>query len=105
MTGRPRHLSGRVQRTINLDAQTQDEADRVDNFSQWVRMKLRQRRKARLNHCLTEFDDPETTGEVPTRRLIAQVHGRLNAANTDRTEADAALADHIVEWLTATREE
>jgi hypothetical protein len=98
--GRPRNLVGSRVRTVNLDAETDDEANRVDNFSQWVRVQLRARKKARLNHRLVEHeaDRPEA---LPPRRLAALLVNRLNADFDNRSDIDAACADALVAWLVA----
>lgn len=98
--GRPRHLVGSRTRTVNLDAETDDEANRVPNFSEWVRVQLRARKKARLNHRLDEHDTPRPEA-LPRRRLAALLVNRLNADFDNRSDIDAACADALVAWLVA----
>lgn len=66
--GRPRRLTGQRSRAISLDAETSDEADRIPNFSAWVRDHLR----ARLNGS-----EPVHLDTVPTRQLAAIINNRV----------------------------
>ena len=101
--GRPRNLVGSRTRTVNLDAETDDEANRVENFSEWVRIQLRLRKKARLNHRLVEHeaDRPEA---LPARRVAALLVNRLNADFDNRPHIDGVCADAVVAWLVADAE-
>lgn len=66
--GRPRRLTGQRSRMVSLDAATYDEADRIGNFSAWVRDHLR----ARLNGS-----EPVHLDSVPTRQLAAIILNRV----------------------------
>lgn len=96
--GRPRRLTGQRSRMVSLDAETYDEADRVGNFSAWVRGHLR----ARLNGSeAVHLDD------VPTRRLAAIILdrvGRMEREAGDDEDAQPvdelkAVRDAILEWF------
>ena len=101
--GRPRNLVGSRTRTVNLDAETDDEAHRVGNFSEWVRVQLRRRKKARLNHRLDEHD-ADRPEDLPTRRIAALLVNRLNADYGNRDHTDGVCADAVVAWLMADAE-
>jgi hypothetical protein len=99
--GRPKRLKGAHQRSITLDDKTGDEADRIPNFSSWVRAQL----TARLNGEERVFID-----ELPTQRLCAIVLNRVQRqaweAGEDVDEQPepelVAVADAILEWFRAT---
>jgi hypothetical protein len=99
--GRPRRLNGSRTRVVNLDAKAHDQADRLPNFSAWVRTEL---------HALADGEEKLLLSEVPTRRLAAIIMNRVQrmeyeAESDDDPEAPTeelkAVAAAILRWFEA----
>jgi len=69
--GRPRRLNGQRTRAISLDAETSDAADRMPNFSRFVREAVR----AHMNGT-----EGENVAELPSARFAAILFTRMTAA-------------------------
>ncbi len=96
---RPRRLNGSRARVINLDSKAHDEADRIKNFSAWVREQL---------HARSDGEDKVLLSQVPTRQLAAIVMNRVQrmeyeAESDDDPEAPVeelkAVAAAILRWF------
>jgi hypothetical protein len=97
--GRPRSLNGSRQRVVNLDARAHDEADRIGNFSLWVRQQL---------HAHAAGEEKELVSEISTRRLAAIVMNRVSKMEHEATSKDEEpveelkeVARAILAWFTA----
>ena len=100
--GRPRTIRNQTNRTISLSGPLNDEADRIPNFSAWVRSQLQDR--------LDGITKTPRLAEVPDRQLIAACLKRMQDA-TARTAAEttpeaahenakaAALAEALLAYL------
>lgn len=78
--GRPRRLNGQRTRAVSLDAETSDAADRMPNFSRFVRDAVR----AHMNG--TEGEEIAT---LPSARFAAILFTRMTAA------AEKAQAENL----------
>ncbi len=99
MMGRPRRLNGQRSRAISLDAETSDAADRMPNFSRFVREAVREHMNG---------SEKVVLDQVATRRLAAIILHRVQrmeyeAEGDDDPEAPTeelkAVAAAIREWL------
>lgn len=103
MTGRPRRLTGQRTRAVSLDAETSDAADRMPNFSRFVREAVR---------AHSDGEERFVLQDIPTARLVAIIHARMSDAadnshkrNLPNLRRYEALRDASYGWLSITDKE